>query len=140
MDAIARDIHSMSSIWIKIGRFVFERRSSLKNIRKYVYNIFKLSRWWTSTPPFSLPSITNSFILFHSYALIHFACAHIFLFGNCYLMDARLYNDDVQYWVIVTLILAAFILGDDAVTTTIAAAAATAVDVVTIVDAMSPST
>lgn len=48
-------------------------------------------------------------------------------------MDVRLCNDDVQYWVIVTVILVAvFILGDNAVTTIVDTAAA--FDVVTVVD------
>lgn len=59
------------------------------------------------------------------------ARAH-FLRGNRYLLDARLCND-VQYWVLATLILAAFILCDDDAVTT---GAADAVDVVTVIVAM----
>lgn len=74
-----RDIHSMSSIWIKIGRFVFVKRSS------DCTHIFKLPRWWTSSPSphhtyFHCHRLQILYPISIVCSLIHFACAYSFFY------------------------------------------------------------
>lgn len=91
----ARDIHSMSSIWIKIGRFVFVKNvrlwKILPDVQRYVvytrhctHIYLNCPRWWTSSlsPPacsFSLPSITNSLSYFNRLLSLTHSLSHSFV-------------------------------------------------------------
>lgn len=87
---------------------------------------------------FSLPSITNSLSYFNR-LLAHSFCVRLQFFFIIWqsLFIGRTSLNDVQYWVLATLILAAFILcGDDAVITIADAAAVSVFVDVTVIVAM----